>query len=631
MLNKSDGYNKGLIYTDSEGCIDCNKCIHECPILRANVAVEKESGNYKVYVDQNQCILCGICNDTCTHNVRHFHDDTQQFFTDLGQGKPISVIVAPAFYLNYPNQYKRVFGYLKSLGVKHFYSVSFGADITTWGYLNHIQQKGGKGHIAQPCPSIVAYIEKHQPELIPNLMPIQSPMMCMAIYLRKYMGITDDLMFLSPCISKKYEIESLRGLGMIKYNVTYKALMERIRDQRINLSSYPEVDDEIDYGMGALYPKPGGLKDNVAYYMGPETFVLQVEGEHLAYDYLRKYRDLSRKDSSSMPVLVDILNCEKGCIEGTATEFRHSNGNSIAYQSNLMRTKKYNALKSSGGEVLHTPEQRLARLNEVFANLRLEDFMCKYTTNDGVDACRIQKNEVEAVFKSILKTTEEDKSIDCRACGYKTCEDFAKAVIYGLTQREKCVYYLKSNLRSQLNYQKSIVDAFEDIGLMLSELSGDNTKTSDNAKTINNFAEHAVAQGQVMANTLDSVHKEFKTLNSALERAYSEIHLIARKTNLLSINATIEAARAGKHGAGFGVVANEVGELAKKTMDTVNSDNTNAEAVFKILKELQESAASFINQVENIKNSSGEIAVSVEEISTKTANILGLMGELKTE
>jgi len=96
-----------------------------------------------------------------------------------------------------------VFGYLKSLGVSHIYPVSFGADITTWTYIKYIKQTGKTGLISQPCPAIVNYIEKYQPELIPMLMPLQSPMMDEAIYLKKYQGVKEELVFLSPCIAKK--------------------------------------------------------------------------------------------------------------------------------------------------------------------------------------------------------------------------------------------------------------------------------------------------------------------------------------------------------------------------------------------------------------------------------------------
>lgn len=94
----------------------------------------------KVIVDSEKCIACGACFDACEHNAREYQDDTKSFFTALEAGKKISVILAPAFLANYPHEYKKVLGYLKEKGVNHIYSVSFGADITTWGYLKYITE-----------------------------------------------------------------------------------------------------------------------------------------------------------------------------------------------------------------------------------------------------------------------------------------------------------------------------------------------------------------------------------------------------------------------------------------------------------------------------------------------------------
>jgi hypothetical protein len=567
-----------------------------------------------------------MCLDTCTHDVRLFRDDTDDFFSDLQKGNEISAIVAPAFYLNYPDQYKRILGYLKSAGVNNIYSVSFGADITTWAYLNYIKEKGTKGHIAQPCPSIVSYIEKNQPELLPNLIPVQSPMMCTAIYLKKYKKITDDLVFLSPCISKKYEIASKRGLGMVKYNVTYKKLMERLKKDKIILTNFPEMDCEMDYGMGALYPKPGGLRENVAFYMGSDAFVLQVEGEHKAYEYLQGYSELLRNKQSTLPLLVDILNCVHGCVQGTATEFRHVNDNDIGYYVNEMAKSKMQEFKGANGEILNTPEERFARLNEIFADLKQEDFMCNYTRSTERSALtRVGGLQIVKAFEEMNKFSEHDRTIDCRACGYKTCEDFAKAVILGLSRNGKCVYFLKGQMKEQIDYQNTIVESFNEINELLRELSGDNSKTSDNAHTINDYVAAASAEGDNMSGTLDEVQREF----SKLSKAYKEIETVAKKTNLLSINATIEAARAGIHGAGFAVVASEVGELAKRTLATVDINNQNTEAITKVLKKLFENTSNLVAHVEKIMGSTELITDNVDEISKKTNNILDLIESLK--
>lgn len=164
-------------------------------------------------------MACGACFDVCEHHARAYRDDTEQFFEDLTRGEKISVLIAPAFKANYPDEYESVLGGLKKLGVNRFISISFGADITTWGYLNYVQKYNFLGGISQPCPAVVGYIERYIPELLPKLFPVQSPLMCGAIYCRKELGITDKLAFISPCIAKKLEMEEPENKGLVQYNV----------------------------------------------------------------------------------------------------------------------------------------------------------------------------------------------------------------------------------------------------------------------------------------------------------------------------------------------------------------------------------------------------------------------------
>lgn len=136
-----------------------------------------------------------------------------RFFEDLASGKKISVILAPAFLANYPKEYQRVLGYLKSKGVSHICSVSFGADITTlWISQIHYGTQIFRG-ISQPCPAVVTYVEKYIPELIPRLMPVHSPMMCTAIYMK------------NTCRSQMKSLLSVRVLPKIR---DYRSKLRRI-------------------------------------------------------------------------------------------------------------------------------------------------------------------------------------------------------------------------------------------------------------------------------------------------------------------------------------------------------------------------------------------------------------------
>lgn len=206
-----------------------------------------------IHVDGDACIECGACMDVCHHKARGYRDDTEEFLAALKRGENISILIAPAFIASYPKEYRKILGYLKSLGVNRMISVSFGADITTWGYLNYITKHNFKGGISQPCPAIVNYIEKYIPELTEKLIPVHSPMMCAAIYVKKYMKVTDKVAFISPYIAKKAEITRPENKDYISYNVTFTHLMEVLKG--INLSNYDAV-DELEYGMGSLYPQP---------------------------------------------------------------------------------------------------------------------------------------------------------------------------------------------------------------------------------------------------------------------------------------------------------------------------------------------------------------------------------------
>ena len=221
-----------LIKTN-ELCTGCNKCIKACSCFGATVAKIREDGSNFIEIDAEKCVACGACIDACQHGARDYNDDTERFIQDLKAGERISLLIAPSFLANYPKEYEEILGGLKELGANRLISVSFGADITTWAYLNYIHKYNFTGGISQPCPAVVGYIEKYIPEIIPKLFPVQSPMMCTAIYAKKVLGIKDKLAFISPCIAKKNEMTSARGKDYISYNVTFNKLVKYMKKNNI--------------------------------------------------------------------------------------------------------------------------------------------------------------------------------------------------------------------------------------------------------------------------------------------------------------------------------------------------------------------------------------------------------------
>lgn len=622
--------NSGLVYTNDQ-CIGCNHCISACPIFEANYSLEQD-GKPLIYVNGDACIHCGACIDACRHHARSFRDDTEEFFADLEKGESISLLVAPAFIANYPKEYARVLGYLKSLGVNHIISVSFGADITTWGYLNYILKYNFKGGISQPCPAIVDYIEKYVPELIPKIVPVHSPMMCAAIYVRKYMKITDKLAFVSPCIAKKSEISRPDNRQYVSYNITFDHLMDKLKD--VKLSSYEAV-DELEYGLGSVYPQPGGLKENVEHFLGKDVMVRQIEGESHAYHFLDAYAKRV-KSKKQLPFMVDALNCANGCLHGTGVEPETAEDDDVLFEINVQRNKAKSSKRDKKKDKISpwskwiTYEKRLDNFNAQFAELKLEDFICKYQENKK--SISVSEQQVEAGFEDMKKDSREKRQIDCGACGYESCHKMAEAVAIGLNRKENCIHYGKDALeeeqrqlkeiteqlretqkRKQLLYEEIMGD-FQQIKSSMGELAEGNQCSAEDATRI------AQAVGS-MSSFTEMLRDSMRQVSDAVQGydvMNEDIIKISNKTGMLALNAGIEAARSGEAGKGFAVIANRVRDLSEQTKEAVATGKEQSAILLPAIQKLDAETVEFLENIDNINQGTSALAASSEEIAAQT-------------
>lgn len=634
-----------LVYT-TDDCIGCNKCIRVCSCIGACISTS-ENGRDRITVDSTKCIACGACIDACEHNARQFNDDTERFFADLKKGEKISILLAPAFQANYPGEYERVLGGLKKLGVNRIISISFGADITTWGYLNYVQQNNFTGGISQPCPAVVGYIEKYAPQLIPKLFPVQSPMMCGAIYVRKEMGVTDKLAFISPCIAKKAEIDDPNNKGIISYNVTFDHLMKYIRENKINGDL---AKDEIEYGLGSIYPTPGGLKENVYWFLGKDVYIRQIEGERHVYDYLDKHKDEIIKGTNKA-FMIDALNCGMGCLYGTAVEEKKSETDEALYNISKIEEKCTKNDKLSAWSRKLTPAQRLKKLNKQFAKLNLNDYLRSYT--DRSKECSYKQpsqSELEDIYNDMLKTTPESRKINCECCGYKTCSDMATAIYNGFNKKENCIHFIKNEVEIEKEKALEMADAvraekeamlnqhemieetidkanvlFEGLYESVSEMVAGNEANAKGSTEITTDMQNV----SDFCQSLDLALQEISTLISELSANNEEVVSIASQTNLLALNASIEAARAGEAGRGFAVVADEINKLAQDSKTTATKSNSSQEKVLDSIGKIRQETKDLLNVVNQVNDRVTLLAASTEEIAASSNNVTNTADEVK--
>ena len=314
-----------VIEVDQDKCVNCHACITVCPVKFCN-----DGSKNHVSVNADLCIACGSCIDACTHDARKYLDDLDAFFHDLDQGVPMVAVVAPSAASNFRDQYLRLNGFLKKIGIKAVFDVSFGAELTIKSYLEYAGKHNPKTIISQPCPAIVTYIELYQPELIPYLAPADSPVIHTIKMVREfyhdYQG--HKFVFIAPCAAKRREFDELK-LG--DYTVTIKTLNSYLQAHKISLADYPEVEfDNPPAERAVLFSTPGGLL-RTALRDHPDLINVtrKIEGPSVVYGYLKKLPEMI--DKGFAPFLIDCLNCEMGCNGGPGTLNRDESPDLIEY------------------------------------------------------------------------------------------------------------------------------------------------------------------------------------------------------------------------------------------------------------------------------------------------------------
>ena len=111
-------------------------------------------------------------------------------------------------------------------------------------------------------------------------------------------------------------------------------------------------------------------------------------------------------------------------------------------------------------------------------------------------------------------------------------------------------------------------------------------------------------------------------------QAVSAIQTISRQTNLLSLNASVEAARAGAAGKGFAVVAEEVRSLAQNSDTVSNAISTNLDQMQQYIKNVAQQFELLNTEISNQDKKMSSIRQIVTEIDETVTSVKGVMDML---
>lgn len=327
-------------------------------------------------------------------------------------------------------------------------------------------------------------------------------------------------------------------------------------------------------------------------------------------------------------MLVDILNCPFGCNLGTGTT-KDASLDDIDYSFNEEKRKL-------------RKKQQDKLFKHFDKTLRLQDFIRGYKEEKIEKAKEPSQKECLEQFKSLLKETDEERNLNCAACGYNTCKDMCKAMFNSLNHKENCANYsrkladlekqeidvkskeLENTLKEVEKLNNERLEMYVKLKFDIEQIQNQLTQLAkaneDSLHQIQNISENTVSVAEVTSKVNNAVAIVEENLEKFIT-ASAKIIDIAQQTNLLSLNASIEAARAGEAGRGFAVVASEIRKLADMSKQVATSTASEENRIKLELSELKTVSENLTKSVDTIVDAINNAMAVVEEINASIQEI----------
>jgi len=380
-----------------------------------------------------RCISCGTCVRECPQSAKTFRNELETAKRLLESGDRIACSLAPSFAGFYSERLqKRIPSVLRLLGFSYVAETAIGAFFTAKASARYIEKLNGKEPgIISACPACVEYVLRFQPQWSRYIVPVVSPMIAHAKYIRNKIGAETKVVFIGPCVAKKVEGQNAAGNGHIDSVLTFDELNQWLDEEKIDIAGCEESDfDEQPHGAARYFPLEGGCVKTAGWTANLfDEKVVAVSG----------FNDVRHALEASQPgQIIEPLFCPHGCTGGPA------GGNKEPFYEARRNLLDYirNGTKNSGMPIPTAEkiaeEETLTTEDEAFLNTLTQ----YYDPPKMSKRKEITETQIREVFEKTGKSLPE-RQYDCGSCGYPSCREMAIAIIEGFAEPEMCVPYFR--------------------------------------------------------------------------------------------------------------------------------------------------------------------------------------------